>query len=260
MTPCADAIAAGSALFAFDQIDSTNDEAFRLLRNGTPVPFWVIAREQTRGRGRGSRPWVSPPGNLYATCAFRPFCSTAAAAQLSFVAGLAAHDALAAALPEGMRPALRIKWPNDVMLGDAKLGGILLESAQLPQEAQIAVLIGFGLNLAIAPDIGGRATASAAGGEPLSPKTLQRDLAATLEARLALWDRGLGFDAIRAAWTSRAYRLGQEISVAVHGGEVGGRFEGVDDGGALKILTPGGEIRHVLSGEVVLPALTHRTF
>jgi BirA family biotin operon repressor/biotin-[acetyl-CoA-carboxylase] ligase len=247
-------------IFTFDMIDSTNDEALRQLRAGTPAPFWVSASEQTRGRGRGSKPWISPPGNLYATCVIRPDVPPTTATQLSFVAALAAHDAVSQwlASPGAARKAhnrLALKWPNDLMLGEAKLGGILLESVQIPVRQPPAVLIGMGLNLAIAPELADRPTASVGLDIPESEKPGHlRTLTARFHQRLEQWQEGRNFGQTRADWLARAYRLGEPVAVRLQNERIEGRFRGIDADGALEVITASGKIRHVLSGEVGLPA------
>lgn len=249
-------------ILAFDLIDSTNDEALRQLRAGTTAPFWITAREQTRGRGRGSKPWVSPPGNLYATCAIRPGVSPSTATQLAFVAALAAHDAvckwLAAANPAiaaARTGSLALKWPNDLMLGEAKLGGILLEAVQVPLKAPPAILIGLGLNMAFAPELGDRPTAHVGLDMPdIAGPALVRTLAACLESRIGEWQKGRNFQQIRDDWLARAYRLGEPVAVRLQNECIEGRFRGIDASGALEVITPSGKIRHVLSGDVMLPA------
>ena len=103
--------------------------------------------QQTAGRGRRGRSWVSPPGNLHATLLLTDPAPAAAAPQLGFVAGLALHDAAAAAAP-GLRLALALKWPNDLLCSERKIAGILIEGEGDP----VAVAIGIGVNCRHHPD------------------------------------------------------------------------------------------------------------
>jgi BirA family biotin operon repressor/biotin-[acetyl-CoA-carboxylase] ligase len=115
-----------------DSVGSTNREAFALAEAGETGPLWIMARRQTAGRGRGDRPWVSVPGNLHASLLIRLGCPPTAMPQLSLVAGVAVVDAIREAA--GGRPAgLRLKWPNDVLIGQAKCAGILVETSRPPQ-------------------------------------------------------------------------------------------------------------------------------
>jgi BirA family transcriptional regulator, biotin operon repressor / biotin---[acetyl-CoA-carboxylase] ligase len=115
-----------------DSVGSTNREAFALAEAGETGPLWIMARRQTAGRGRADRPWVSVPGNLHASLLVRLGCPPAAMPQLSLVAGVAVVDAIRQATGGG--PAgLRLKWPNDVLIGQAKCAGILVETTSPTQ-------------------------------------------------------------------------------------------------------------------------------
>ena len=109
------AAAAGVGLIACETIGSTNAEALSYARAGEKGPLWITAREQTAGRGRRGRTWVSQRGNLFATLLLTDPAPPERAAQLSFVAALAVHDAIAAQAPALARR-LAFKWPNDVLL------------------------------------------------------------------------------------------------------------------------------------------------
>src|SRR3954468_19309176 len=108
----------------YDSIGSTNDEARRLAKEGAPHGTVVHADEQTAGRGRLMRTWFSPPGNLYMSILLRLDIPAPRLSELSFVASLAVAQTVEALLPKRLRPVL--KWPNDVLVEDAKICGILL--------------------------------------------------------------------------------------------------------------------------------------
>ncbi len=115
-----------------DQVGSTNREAFALAEAGEAGPLWIMARRQTAGRGRADRHWVSVPGNLHASLLTQLPSPSGALPQLSLVAGVATVDAIRQATGGG--PAgLRLKWPNDVLIGRAKCAGILIETSGPPQ-------------------------------------------------------------------------------------------------------------------------------
>src|ERR1700688_3440426 len=101
-------------LDVLDTVDSTNAEALRRARAGERGPLWIVAKQQTAGRGRRGKPWMSPPGNLHATLLLTDAAPAAAAPQLGFVAGLALVDAAAAAAP-ALASRLALKWPNDML-------------------------------------------------------------------------------------------------------------------------------------------------
>lgn len=183
MTAPADGLPASYRLLHLASTDSTNAEAMRSALAGERGPLWVLADSQTTGRGRSGRAWVSSPGNLFASLLIETVGPVARAGQLSLVAGVAAIDAIRDMGSMGGPPGgplggplapgagLRLKWPNDVLLGLAKAGGILVESSTRgAQEGRVAV-IGIGLNLASAPPgLEPGATYLAAHGLTLSPR------------------------------------------------------------------------------------------
>src|SRR5882672_11122968 len=138
---------AGVRHIKFETLGSTNAEALKLARNGERGPLWITARTQSAGRGRRGSQWVSPPGNLYASLLLSEPSPTPLASQLSFVAALPLHDAVAECAPQ-LGPLLKVKWPNDPLIGSAKVAGILIEGES---EGVFSVVIGFGVNCATHP-------------------------------------------------------------------------------------------------------------
>ena len=230
----------GVARHVLDQVDSTNAEAMRMAPRITG-PAWIMARRQEAGRGRRGRAWIDPPGNFAATLLIRPEGDPADAARLSFVAALAVHEALVTLCGPSLN--LSLKWPNDVLLNGGKLSGILLESSGSRQDV-IALAIGIGVNLAAAPESvepNAIRPVSLKGetGLDLSPDDFLDALAAAFDH----WHRqmrSLGFAPIRNAWLARAARLGETITARTGTTETTGRFEGIDETGALILTTPRG--------------------
>jgi BirA family transcriptional regulator, biotin operon repressor / biotin---[acetyl-CoA-carboxylase] ligase len=234
-----------------DQVGSTNAEAFALAKAGEAGPLWIMARRQTRGRGRSGRRWTSEPGNLYTSLLLSLACPPAAVHQLSLLAGVAVVDAIAAAA--GARPisTLRLKWPNDVLIGGAKCAGILPEShAATPANKALAV-IGIGINLASHPqDLGRAATHLAAHGVALAPEAMLAHLDAAMERWLGIWDWGIGFAAIREAWRARGGPTGETLSVDTGREKISGQFVDLAEDGALIMLDSSGRERRLTYGEV----------
>src|SRR5262249_47085632 len=188
--------ALGARLVSLDTVGSTNAEALARARAGERGALWITARRQTAGRGRRGRVWVSEPGNLYASLLLSDPAPPQRAAELSLVAALALHDALAerAAI---LGPRLKLKWPNDVLCDGAKLAGILVEGESVPGRALVAV-IGIGVNCAHHPaDAAYPATSLAVAGALVTPESLVQALMPAMTARLAEWNRGEDFAAIR---------------------------------------------------------------
>lgn len=230
---------AGVGRHILDRVDSTNAEALRLA-GSLSGPAWVMARRQEAGRGRRGRAWTDPPGNFAATLVLRPEGGPSDAARLSFVAALAVHEALRRLCGPSLNVAL--KWPNDVLLNGGKLSGILLESAGTGGQVA-ALVIGIGINLVAAPDPeavepGATRPVSLLGetGLTVSPDEMLDALAVSFDQ----WSRQMhdfGFGPIRAAWLARAARLGETITARTGGAELTGRFEGIDETGALLLTT-----------------------
>ena len=237
---------AGARHKSYDTLGSTNAEALGLARAGERGPLWITARTQTAGRGRRGSQWVSPAGNLHATLLLTEPSPPAQAPQLSFVAALAAHDAIAACAPQ-LGPDLKVKWPNDLLVEMAKVAGILIEGENAPV---FTVAIGIGVNCAVHPDGTDYPAADLAGlGALVVPDTLLEALAAAMQARLAQWRSGDGFAATRADWLKRAAGLGEPMQVRLPGRELSGRFQGLDEAGRLLLEQPGG-LMTITAGEV----------
>jgi len=237
---------AGVRHIAYETLGSTNAEALALARAGERGPLWVTAESQTAGRGRRGSQWVSPRGNLYATLLLSEPASPDRAPQLSFVAALALHDAVAACAPE-LRPVLNVKWPNDLLAKQAKVAGILIEGESGPR---FTVVIGFGVNCASHPDdTSYAATSLAKAGVVVAPDLLLASLSDAMQRRLAQWNSGRDFVATRADWLKRASGFGQVMHVRLPERELLGRFEGLDDAGRL-LLVQGGNVTAIAAGEV----------
>ncbi len=237
---------AGVRHIAYETLGSTNAEALARARAGERGALWISAGRQETGRGRRGSAWTSPQGNLYASLLLTDPAPPALAPQLSFVAALALHDAVAECAPH-IGPLLKVKWPNDLLLGGAKLAGILIEGENDPA---FSVVIGLGVNCAAhPPDTPYPATNLAEAGAAVTPPQLLQALAQAMQRRLAQWARGDGFAAIRADWLKRAAGLGNDIRVRLPEREFSGRFEGLDDAGHLLVRGPAG-LTTVTAGEV----------
>jgi len=242
------AAAAGVRLITHDTIGSTNEEALRLARAGERAPLWVTAKQQTAGRGRRGRTWVSEPGNLYASLLLADPSPPDRFPELSFVAALALHDAVTARIP-GLSGRVALKWPNDLLIDRNKFAGILVEGEGA------TVVIGLGVNCVHHPaGTEYPATDLAAAGVRAAPDSLFAPLSAAMQARLKQWDRGAGFAAIRSDWLARAAGLGKGVRISTADGELTGQFEGIDAGGRLVLRRPDGTMQAVAAGDVHLGA------
>ena len=226
--------ARAAPIVQLDEVDSTNAEALRRAAIGERGPLWLMTRRQTRGRGRSGRSWQSAPGNLAATLLFAPGCPLGILHQLSLLTGVAVHDGISDLTREASAAAgqLALKWPNDILVDGAKLGGILIESTTFG--ATTVAAIGIGVNVASAPIIGDRASACLAElGIAVPARKVLDAISAALVTWLARWDRGRNFDEIRRAWLERTTRDSGEMTINAGEGPVAGIFAGLDETGAL---------------------------
>jgi len=226
----------------FDTVDSTNAEAARIAPR-LDRPTWILAYDQTRPRGRRGRGWSNPPGNFSATLAMRPGGVPSWAALRSFLAANALYETLALYTD---RDTLALKWPNDVLLDDRKVAGILLESAGSAKRVDW-LAIGFGVNLihtptpaqdAIVPPVSLREVT----GEEIGADEFLTMLAGHYATEESILDR-LGFEPIRQDWLERAARLGEEITARIGKKSITGIFDTVDDEGCLVLITGTGPVR-----------------
>ena len=233
------------------EVDSTNAEAMRRWAAGAEGPLWIVAERQTAGRGRSGRSWASAAGNLHASLLVALDSAAGPKAyQLSLVAGVAVIEALR----QCMQPApesLRLKWPNDLMIGREKTGGILVESNS--SKGTITAVIGIGINLVTHPeDLGRPVTHLGAHGAAPAPDALLTAIASTMSGWLAIWSNGTGFPAVREAWLAGAHPIGERLSVSRGNSVVEGAFQGLDPEGALVLEDAAGNIRTFTYGDVTL--------
>lgn len=242
-----EAVFYGMSLGVFDAIGSTNDEALGYVREGLSAAHWVVARQQTAGRGRHGRVWTSPVGNLYASLALTDPCEPRHAPQLGFVAGLALHHAVTD-VTGVTADRLTIKWPNDLLLDRAKVAGLLVEGS-VGQGAS-HVVIGMGVNCLNHPsDTPYEATDLATKGAPATPDMVFERLSMRMAEALSLWNRGAQFALIRKAWLTRAAGRGQMIRVSTGESAREGVFRDIDEEGRL-VLDGAHGPETVLAGDV----------
>ena len=240
---------AGVRLVALATVGSTNAEARIRAQQGEPAPLWITAVEQTEGRGRMGRSWVSPVGNLYASLLLREPSSSERAPELAFVAALALRDAILAEAP-ALASQLAFKWPNDVLLAGRKCAGILIEGEVTPGRG-LSVVIGIGVNCSSHPPAAAYpATDLAAHDAKITPQRLFQRLSATMCRRMAQWAGGENFSAILADWLGAARGIGEEITVRNGAGEKHGRFVGLDSSGRLILESRGGTVEKISAGDV----------
>jgi BirA family biotin operon repressor/biotin-[acetyl-CoA-carboxylase] ligase len=240
----------GRAIHFHETVGSTNELAFRLAHDGAEHGEVVVAEQQTTGKGRRGRTWVSPPGlNLYFSAILRPELPPQRAPELTLVAAVALTEVLREAGSEAF-----IKWPNDVQIEGRKVAGILTELSAEPERVHFVVL-GVGVNLNAQPEhfpeeLRTTATSLAIARGQRVPRAL---FAAALWNRLEEWlDLHLetGFDAVRQRWKDLSSTLGQDVLVRTDRQEFRGLAEDIDTSGALLVRTENGSVERVLAGDV----------
>lgn len=226
---------------------STNADLAAALRAGERVREgdWLVADRQTSGRGRQGRDWFDGAGNFMGSTVVRPAPGDPPPQTLALLAGLALYETVATLLADPA--ALSLKWPNDLLIGRAKLAGILLE------RAGDAVVIGIGVNLAAAPQVEGRETIALAALGPAPDRgAFAEALARALDRELERW-RAAGIEPLLRRWQAAAHPLGSALSVhEPGGGTVSGTFAGLADDGSLRLRLEDGTVRPIHAGDVSL--------
>ncbi len=215
-----------------------------LAASGLAEGSWLRAERQSSGRGRMGRAWQSPTGNLYASTLIRLRAGDPPPATLALVAGVVLAEIIQAYAP---RASVAIKWPNDILIGGAKLAGILLE------RAGDAIVIGIGVNLAHHPENLDRAVTSLlANGADVHPQTCCEEVSTVSTRWVARW-RSEGIAPVRAAWLKAGHPIGTALAVHLGDGEsIEGLFDGLSDEGALRLRLADGAVRVIHAGDVFL--------
>jgi BirA family biotin operon repressor/biotin-[acetyl-CoA-carboxylase] ligase len=241
----------GQRLVELAECDSTNDEAAALAAAGAPHGTVVVAGAQRRGRGRLGRDWYSPPGeNLYLSCILRPELGPEALPPVTLAAGVAVAEAVAAL---DLQP--RLKWPNDVLIGARKLGGVLTETTTRANRVD-AVVLGIGINANspwFPPALAGATSLAIELGRPVDLVRLRGEVLARLESRLDQFFRG-GLADVAPAWLRWSRMAGARVQVVVNGRTAQGIARGLDPAGRLDVELDRGQHVAIVAGDVTVLA------
>jgi BirA family biotin operon repressor/biotin-[acetyl-CoA-carboxylase] ligase len=221
---------------------STSADIAARLREGRFLPEgqWLVADRQTAGRGRQGREWFDGAGNFMGSTVVHPRFGDPDPATLALLAGLTVHQATAARATGAQ---VRLKWPNDLMIGRAKCAGILLE------RVADSVVIGIGVNLVSAPSLPDRETIALG---VTDRDTFAADLARLFDLELDRW-RSFGLAPIIRRWLAAAHPLGTPLGVGEPGEEpLSGNFAGLTEDGALRLCLADGSTRVIHAGDVRL--------
>ncbi|MGB3875400.1 MAG: biotin--[acetyl-CoA-carboxylase] ligase [Shinella zoogloeoides] len=234
---------------ALAEVGSTNTECLERARKGALSGLWITAGRQTVGRGRRGRAWFSEPGNLYASLLLIDPAPMDRLGSLPLAVAVAVQDAVRRIMPPGA-PDVLVKWPNDILIDRRKVCGILVEGEPL-SDGRHALVIGIGINVAIAPDAGLYPVATLRDfGAAAAPEELFAWLFQSMAETLSLWNRGRGIAGIMERWKRVAGGIGENITVNLPDHSISGRFAGIDDTGLLKLETDDDGTRLIAAGDV----------
>lgn len=226
-------------------IDSTNEYARKLARNGYPHGVVVWAHEQTAGKGRQGNTWVSEPGNLFMSMIVRPKVNVAQIGQLALLAGVALANVLESFMPAAVQ--IQLKWPNDVFINGRKAAGILVETESQGMLQVPWAIVGVGVDITSAPE--NAICLRDVGVTSYESSHVMEFMAKEIAMLIKKWEKS-GFESIREAWIERAYKLGETITARLPKENITGIFEGLDKHGALLLTAEDGAQRVINSGEV----------
>jgi BirA family biotin operon repressor/biotin-[acetyl-CoA-carboxylase] ligase len=229
-------------------VDSTNKVLMELELLGAQ-PWTVIhALEQTAGRGRHGKDWVSSRGNLFTSTLVKPKSGLERWPQLSFVISVALADALFLMVENST---INVKWPNDVLVNGLKIAGILLETAVSHQKDNYLV-VGIGVNISHSPN-DTRYGATCINAHRASKTSVDEVLSVLMNAVVHWYDmwETCGFEGIRKEWLKRAYGLGRRIKITNTAlGQKTGIYKGLSEDGRLILQEDNGHVDFISAGTV----------
>ena len=240
-------------VFIHESLDSTNAEALREISGGAQAPFVILAEQQSAGRGRRGRKWISPfAENIYYSLVLRIDGGMRQLEGLSLIVGLA----VLSSLREFGSCDAGLKWPNDVLVGNKKIAGILLELVGDPADVcHVVIGIGINVNMMVASDVDQSWTSVRLEvGQAINRNELIVALGRNLQGYL-IRHEAEGFAAIQAEWESNHLWQGREVTLIAGTHTVDGVVAGVDQQGALRLNVAGQE--KVFSGGELSLRLRH---
>jgi BirA family biotin operon repressor/biotin-[acetyl-CoA-carboxylase] ligase len=245
----------GRVIRFYREVESTNDVAFDLAKDGATEGTVIIADTQTKGRGRLQRKWISPPGfNLYMSIIFRPSISSKEASILTLVSSIALFDAVNS---HGIK--CQIKWPNDLLINRRKVAGVLTEMESDGASVQF-VLVGLGINLnmtrGVMNDLMGEVSEIATSvREELGHEVDRPEFTAKVINLLEEWYdefKSKGKSAILDEWKKRWGDRNKRVRVRIERSVIEGIAYDLDQDGFLLIRKDNGEIERIIAGDVTV--------
>jgi len=240
----------GVNLYIYDTLPTTMVEARRYADEGAPSGTVVVALQQSLGRGRLGRTWVSDPGNLYATFILRPRIQIKEAGKLSLIVGLALKKVLETYIDSSR---IKLKWPNDALIDSQKIAGILIEMIPGTEEGTFALLVGIGINVLHYPqEVRYPATSLSEQGIQIDPLQLIQPLQTELVRLVDDFVHGK-YPGWTQDWMNAAYGVNGPVSLFQETDTpmASGTFSGIDSNGSLLIRDEMGDEKAYYVGDVV---------
>ena len=244
----------GRSVISYRKVDSTNIIAYELAEKGMKEGTVILADEQVKGKGRHGRHWSSPSkGGIYMSCILRPSIAPNEISRITLLAAIA----VAQAIRDVASLEVTIKWPNDIMMGQRKLCGILTQM-KAEQDSVDFVVLGIGINVDVpkhelpkgATSIG-EELASSGGKINLSRVELTKKVLERLEEYYNLM-KSEGFEPIIDIWKDLSVMIGSRVKVSLHGKTFEALAHDIDPDGALVVRTDSGVLEKVSSGDVIM--------
>ena len=243
----------GIGFLEYSVLDSTNAEGKRIaFKNDEET--WILAHRQIDGRGSRGRIWLTGDGNFTASFVTYPSGTIKQFTHRTFTTSLALFDCLVyAGVPPGR---LTLKWPNDILLDNKKISGILLETIPDPLSKRVALIIGIGINLISYPEL---SKGQAKSHPPTCLKAVLYDntpsaftMLTYLANSLQYWEnkyKSYGFLYVKDAWLALTYSLGSKVEIHIRGKKKKGHFQGINNSGSF-ILKENNSISELSIGDV----------
>ncbi len=238
----------------FDEVDSTNLEAKRLVDSRIDDKFIIWSKKQTHGKGKRNSKWSSLEGNLFFSVIDKLDFPIHNTPQLSFITGLAIRHGIRTATKEqALNFDVKLKWPNDIIINDKKVGGVLLESAHCFNDIDSKyVIIGVGINVNKTPRVN-KYTPSCLkeeGAEYMEVDFLLDKIMSAFSKYYNMWKEE-GFIKLRELWLNHAYRLNSTVTIKSGKNRISGKYKDIDFNGKIRIQLAGGTICSLSAGELI---------
>ncbi|MDD9334790.1 MAG: biotin--[acetyl-CoA-carboxylase] ligase [Rickettsiaceae bacterium] len=227
-------------LLVFDEIDSTSSEAIRMAKTCPDGNYVILAKNQTKSRGRNSKIWHSSLGNLHVSILLNHKINLSYIPLLSFVMAIVVYKTINS-LTASSENSIKLKWPNDVLINDKKVSGILLESISINDNNYL--IIGVGINVK-GSSLNIDQLATNLSDENIEVKDLEyllELLMINFEKYFSRWKQE-GFSKIRQYWLKRAYKLGKTVTVNDGNTKISGIFKDIDENGSIRIQLASGQV------------------